>query len=251
MRYIVAISPSELNNTSIFSHYENITPAHTGFVVKRDGHLYSAHRNSGVIGGLMFITFETDTRRQFYERLAGEISFVYRKKGFTGIVVNGPSNIKVDNLLGVLYKRLTKNIYLASEINSSSECCRIVSSAISGGTLRELLQSQIGRYGLEKTAFAAELVRSDFELPAFSGTGKTLTLNETISLIEKYKTPSFYSSDLETNYFNYQTDNKAHIVLYDNSESMRKKIALAASLGISVCFLSYCDTKHIIENIIC
>ena len=42
MRYIIAINPSDFHTANIFSRYDDLTPAHTGFSVRSDGHLYAA-----------------------------------------------------------------------------------------------------------------------------------------------------------------------------------------------------------------
>lgn len=250
MRYIIAINPSDFHTANIFSRYDDLTPAHTGFSVRSDGHLYAADQAASIHGGLLFITFEGMPSNRGCERLASEISFVYRRAGASGIVINGYEDMNADNLIGLLNRRLGAKIYISSEVKSDAGCIRIVSTAVSGGTLSDMLSGYVSKYGADNIAAAAELVRSDFTLPAFSGSGRELSLSDTQELIQKYRTPSFYSTELETNYFNYRKDGNLHMVLYDNGRSLKRKISLAQSLGISECFLSYSETKSIIENII-
>lgn len=250
MHYIAAASASEYINTDFFQKHPSVTPAHTGFLVKSDGHLYSESGNSSISGGMMLISFECQPRVRSYDRLLSETVFVFRKKGFSGIIIDGPDGIDISQYLVRMFKGLTKNLIVSSGIPSPSGCVKAVSSAVSGGTLRQMLLDSIRAYGLKNICIAAELIRADFTLPAMDGKCSYMTLDETMSLIKRYKTPSFYSHDLETNYFSYKRDGKAHMVLYDNSESMIRKITLASSLGITKCLISYSDTKHIIGNII-
>ncbi len=249
MNYILAINPADYNSTDIFRSRPYLTPAITGLYVRRDGNLYISENIGSMEGCFLFITFEYNANIRNYERLAGEIIYVCRKYNTGGIILNGYEDTKADSLIRLLKKNIDIKIYISSEMKSSADCIKVVSSAISGGTLSDMLKSYGKVYGPEHIALAAELIRSDFTLPAFSGTGRELTLDQTRDIIEKYRTSSFYSSELETNYFTYKDSGKAHMVLYDNSYSIRRKILLGKSLGIREVFLNYGDTRNIIDRI--
>lgn len=250
MRFSAVISPEKYRETDIFKVHPRLNAAICGFAVRGDGHLYAKNNIPHDSSGYMFITFEALPQKRSIDRLGSEIVHICKKCGFAGIVLNGFKDMSADILITGLKRRGIENIFITGDMKSALTCCRIVSSAISGGTLRELLTKHVNEYGAENIALGAEFVRADFLLPALNGTGKELTLDETQALISKYRSPSFYSKDLETNYFSYKEGGNAHMVLFDNSRSIRGKAELALSLGITKCFIAYDETRHIIKNIL-
>lgn len=250
MKYIVAINQDDLPSFSPFIGRENVFPANTGYKIQQDGHLYYSKSDCYPARSVMFITIDPNVKFRRFDKLLSEILYAYRKSGSSGIVLNGCIGQNADGLISAIRRNLRTKIFIPSEMSGGAGALKIVSTSISGGTLGGLLRRYVSMYGNENTAVSAELVRSDFELPAFSGTGHELTLSQTQELITSHRTPSFYSDELETNYFNYSSGGKAHIVLFDNGKSLRRKVALAESLGINYCFLSYSETKDILSKII-
>ena len=142
----------------------------------------------------------------------------------------------------------------------------LVTTAVSGGSLRRLLQEAVARHGAERIAVGVERVAMDFPLPCPSGVGTPLN-PEALSLLRRRGGGRvFFSEPLCAKYFTYdaaaylkrsgQPQSQAsrfppadggrvskhaepHFVLFDDEETLRQKIALARSLGISDIFLLY------------
>ena len=54
----------------------------------------------------------------------------------------------------------------------------------------------------------------------------------------------YYSRELAANYFTYPTERGTHFVLFDDAETLRRKVRLAESYGIREAFVMYpeiCD----------
>ena len=68
------------------------------------------------------------------------------------------------------------------------ECCPtahvLISSALSGGTLRQRLGEAMERFGADRVVLAVERMREDFPLPAPEGQGKRLSHDELDRLMQ-------------------------------------------------------------------
>ena len=246
MRYILVISQQDAEKSKVFSRYGNLFPAYTGYTVRSDGHLYSSGKMF-FRGGMLFITLSQkyDMRRNV--DLMREITTVCRRHSSAGIVLS--SQFDCSRLCEMLRRNLSCEIYSDCE-KCAPPCKIIISSAISGGSLRERLASASEKYGKENISLGIEPVRCDFTLPSYGGVGKSMTLYETQEQIRRYRVRSFYSDELCENYYTYRENGNAHMVLFDNSISIKRKIALSASLGISDVFMAYPDVSEILSGII-
>lgn len=109
----------------------------------------------------------------------------------------------------------------------------LISSAMSGGTLRQRLEEAVERYGAERTALAVEWMRSDFLLSSEGAAERELSEAELDALREKYAPKIYQTSELAAEYFTYSEDEHTHLVLFDTPESLRNKLELAQSMGIA------------------
>ena len=112
----------------------------------------------------------------------------------------------------------------------------VVSTALSGGTLRRRLEEVCRRFGPRRIALDLACVRADFSLPAPYGDGTALTTRQLAALREQR--PVFFSPELCARYFTYGQGGMTHFVLFDDADTLRRKMALAAELGIQTGFLT-------------
>jgi hypothetical protein len=108
----------------------------------------------------------------------------------------------------------------------------LISSALSGGTLRARLEEAIQTYGQTRVTLAVEPMAEDFALPSPTGQGKPLTGAELQQLMERLHPNVFYSTELCAHYFTFLQRGMPHFILFDNPGSVRKKVALAEQLGL-------------------
>lgn len=94
-----------------------------------------------------------------------------------------------------------------------------------------------------------ERVRMDFTLPAANGTGRELTPEAFSALAEAYRPRSFFSEALCAHYFTYQDKKGTHFVLYDDAVSIRRKLALAARMGIDSAFMFYPHVRDLVGEL--
>lgn len=108
----------------------------------------------------------------------------------------------------------------------------LLSSALSGGTLKARLEEAVSTYDRERVTLAMEPMREDFTLPASRGQGTTLTPEALTTLRRQVRPTVFYSTELCAHYFTYLRRGVPHFVLFDTPGSLEKKRLLAGSLGL-------------------
>lgn len=119
----------------------------------------------------------------------------------------------------------------------------LVGTAISGGTLRGLLEEAIEKHGAKRLAVGIERVAMDFPLPCPSGEGKPLTPDALARLRRHSRTAVFFSEALCAKYFTYRSGAETHLVLFDDEDTVHRKQKLARELGIEDVFLMYSPYK--------
>ena len=105
----------------------------------------------------------------------------------------------------------------------------VVSTALSGGTLRQRLRDACRRFGARRLALDLACVRMDFSLPAPYGTGTALTPQQLTEL--RGRRTVFFSPELCARYFTYEQSGMTHFVLFDDADTLHRKIALGTESG--------------------
>lgn len=108
----------------------------------------------------------------------------------------------------------------------------MISSAISGGTLKARIMEAMNAYGSERVTLCVERMSEDFVMPAPTGSGSPLTPAALNDLMKRVHPSVYYSAELCAHYFTYANGGKVHFVLFDNQGSIRKKLFLAKQLGV-------------------
>lgn len=127
----------------------------------------------------------------------------------------------------------------------------VVSTALSGGSLRQRLSEAAAAYGPERVALGLEWVAEDFALPALNGAGTRLERSELDRLLSERSPAVYFNHDLCAHYFTYMnTGQSAHFVLYDDASSMAKKLHIAAELGIREGFLPQPQSEALLRNLL-
>ena len=196
-------------------------------------------------GGLLYLAIETPLRGNA-EALTAQLLRECAARRYQGVVADLP-----DGCAGwaqALERALTQRqltLYLPEQHAIAVPRARVlVSTAISGGTLRERLESAVRRYGAERTVAALERRAEDFPLPCRTGCGRALTAEELIQLRRKVQANVYWSPELCARYFTYVQEQRPHFVLFDDRETMRAKRKTAQAVGISVCMATWADLQE-------
>ena len=89
------------------------------------------------------------------------------------------------------------------------------------------------RFGESRVALALEKRAEDFYLPSPTGSGQPLNEQELEALRERLRPSVFFSGELCARYFTYMSrDNGAHFVLFDDGDTLARKLDVARGLNI-------------------
>ena len=130
-----------------------------------------------------------------------------------------------------------------------SNACILVCTALSGGTLQELLSEAKLRYGAQNLALDCQRLAMDFTLPNRQGEGTPLSQKELAALRGRYGSPSFFSKELGANYFTYYENSHAHFVLFDTVQTLHYKLQIGQENGIKTSFFMYPEISDILNEL--
>lgn len=122
----------------------------------------------------------------------------------------------------------------------------LLGSAVSGGDFREYLKEWTLKRSGGKLALDVERLRMDFRLPSPSGTGTPLSAQE---LQKRLPPVTFFSPELCARYFTYIRDQEPHFVLYDDAETLNRKVRIAGELGFAAAFFMWPEVEDIAGKI--
>lgn len=127
----------------------------------------------------------------------------------------------------------------------------MISSALSGGSLRQRLADVIDKRGAERVALAVEWVCHDFSLPSPDGQGRPLQPEALQALMERWAPQVYFSDALCAHYFTYMSrESGGHFVLFDDPASLRKKLQVAAQLGIPQAVVPYPQVSRCLDALL-
>ena len=204
-------------------------------------------------GGIMVITGYPEDPRGDPSPLCRVILAECARRNFQGLLldIDRPSPI-YEQLTRQLAHGLTRRgvrLFLPEHLAPHAPGCRVlIPSALSGGSLELRLREAAAQYGADRVVLAVERTAEDFTLPAPDGCGQPLGPDEPEALMRTHHTRSHFSTPLCARYFTYQNGNSLHLVLYDNKETLLKKIACARSCGISRFLLPWDDISPFYQD---
>lgn len=221
--------------------------AHTVYRMGDGPHLFRAKSPVVPRGGLMVIDDNGFRQGEEAEPFCNEVLRECAARRFSGVVCRfeGKPRQEVSRTLhrlGELCGRRGLSCYLPEAYGALGVGRVLISTAISGGTLRGRLEDAKARWGGERIALWVERVAEDFILPSPRGAGAPLTQAELRRLREEQGADSYFSAELCARYFTYMAGDVGHFVLFDDGVSIARKLAVGEELGITTAFLPYGET---------
>jgi hypothetical protein len=173
--------------------------------------------------------------------------------GYKGVVlgIGGHPTLSQINFCRDLSSALSKydiDLYLPERFAAIIDSAKVlVPAQNTKGSFEAYLSSLLQKYGAARIALELERVYTDFALPVKSGVGAMLSQNSFDALSKNSST--FFSDTLCANYISYIKDRRAHLVIWDDADSLSLKLTAAGRLGIGTAFLYYPHVKDIISDI--
>lgn len=231
--------------------------AHMAYRVGGGPHLFRANIPVAVRGGLMVIDDAGFDGLGESTLFCQEVIRECASRNFDGIICDfeaRPFSIlgKIVAELGELTHKRSWPLYVTEPYARYSDKARVlISSALSGGSLRQRLSEAAEQYGPRRTVLAIERVCRDFFLPSPTGQGVALSQEELKRRMDDQSPSVFFSSELCAYYFTYMSpQNGAHFILFDNAGSIRKKLQVARSLDISDAVAAYPQVSDLLPDIL-
>lgn len=186
-----------------------------------------------------------------HEALAAQIMRECRLMRYSGVSMGlgrpTPQLAAFAQRLALAAARTGVELYMPASYAGAGENVILLTTAQNlSGTYALNLRELCARYGAGRIALELERVRTDFALPARSGRG-TILSEGGISRLPP--SPAFYSRELEANYMTYISSGRAHLVIWDDLESITAKLRTAAKLGIGRAFFYYPHVRDIVDKI--
>lgn len=253
LKLILTAPPEQVQGALSFG----LPVAHMAYRVGPGLRLLRSQLPVSVHGGLLMADDRSFDGEGEPAELCQEIMHECAGRGFDGILLD--FELPPSPLLGRLIAELAKlagrkgwQLYAPEAYASfSSKTKIIISSAISGGSLYQRLAETVEKYGAGRVVLGVERMAEDFFLPAPSGKGRPLTREALRQYLAERSPSVFYSRELFASYFTYMSrQSGAHFVLFDDAESIRKKLLLASKLKIRDAVLAYPQMDDLIGQVL-
>lgn len=247
MQFILAAAPMVTREASRCCG----TLAHAAYRIGGDSTLLRQNSMQAK-GGLLAVSDRGAPRVEDPEALCAAVLRECNRRAFRGVVLDFEEAPRRDlaAFVQTLEKALQssqKALYLPERYaEAGGNTILLLCTAISGGDYTQRLREAADRYGgAKRLALDVQRLRMDFALPAPTGEGTPLTDEELRRLTDREQPAVFFSPSLCARYFTYARDGQAHFVLFDDAETMNRKVKIAASLGFSAAFFMWPEVRDI------
>lgn len=251
MQIFVTAAPDQLHEAGRYTR----RLAHAAYRVGPEGRLLRRNQLSRARGGLMVLDDGDCGPIQDRDALCREVWRECVSRGFFGATADFERPVSQDRLafllsLSQLFARGGRRLYVPEAYGPRLPLAHVlICTALSGGSLRRRLEEAAGRFGPGRLALDLQRLRMDFPLPCPSGEGRPITGEALAALLEKKRPAVFYSADLCARYFTCLREGESHFILFDDGETISRKIRLGSELGIPDGFLLYPESQDLLPQL--
>lgn len=251
MQIYLAVTPDRLRQALSYTD----RPAHVAYRVGQDGHLTRHSLLAATRGGLMVLGDGELSAVRDAAALCREVWRECGNRGYTGVAADFEGPVTDGQTaflcrLGEVLSRNRRQLYVPEPYGRLAPTAKVlISTALSGGTLRQRIEEAAKIYGMERIAFDLQRLRMDFPLPCPAGEGKALTGEELAGLLERREPSVFYSGDLCAKYFTYTENGAGHFVLFDDADTLLRKIRMGRELGAAMGLLQFPEVEDLLPQL--
>lgn len=252
-RLILAAPPAQLPAVLTFG----LPVAHMAYRIGADLRLLRTAIPASVRGGLMMVDDAEFDDRGDITQFCRELLHECAAHSFDGVILDlehAPSPMLgrlVAELAGHTAKRGWPLYVPEAYASFSDKTSILISSALSGGSLTQRLTEAAAQYGAGRIALGVERVAEDFYLPSPSGQGTPLSRQALAKRILERSPSLFFSNELCARYFTYMSKQSgAHFVLFDDADSIRRKLSIARKLKLQGAVLAYPQVDDLLPTIL-
>ncbi len=205
-------------------------------------------------GGLMFLTDTPESAYTDVPALCREIWRECASRCYAGAVaaLTPPLSEEKRSFLLSLSALLTRNnrrLYVPEAYGADLPQAQVlICTALSGGVLRERLEEAQERFG-PRLALDLQRLRMRFPLPCESGEGEALSGEALSGLLAKEAPAVYYSADLGAKYFTLHREGGCAFVLFDDADTLRRKVELGRTLGVRAGFFTFSEVRDLLPRL--
>lgn len=233
----------------------NVISAHLAYRVGRGPRLLRARGAIPPGGGLMVVDDQGFDGQGPMGPFCQEVLRECLARNFSGVVLDFEGRLPPLAQLAVQLEDGLSRRGLALYVQEMyGHCTRrarvLIPSALSGGSLASRLEEAGERFGRDRLVLALQRSAEDFRLPAPTGSGLPLSRKELADRMARLRPSVFFSGELCARYFTYMSrENGAHFVLFDDGDTLRRKMEVARRLGVRTFIAPWADLEEYAEGL--
>ena len=252
MQNYLVVAPEEFRSAAPFGR----SFAHAAYHIGSDSTLLRQNLLLQTRGGILCVSDSQTPSIPDPEKLCAAVQRECSRRGYTGVFLDFEQALSPDRLIFV--RQLAAQCAAARRPLYVTERCAksapgtvpLISTAISGGNFAQYLQESASKHGRAvRAALDVQRLRMEFTLPSPTGCGRPLSGPELQQLMDREQPTVFFSEDLCARYFTYRHEGETRFVLFDDAETLSRKLRLGTELGFSAAFLLWSEIRDIAGKI--
>ena len=249
MPLYLATAPDRLDQARPYTAYL----AHAAYCIGENDRLTAPALPQQLRGGLMMLSDREAPAVRQPETLCRQVLRECACRGYTGVVLDFESaptadRVRLARQLGGLLRRQGKALFLPEDWGTYVENASVlICTALSGGSLRSRLEQAQARFAPRPVALDCQRLAMDFLLPSPNGEGAALTRRQLRQL--RQGRTVYFSEDLCARYFTYRTAHHTHFVLFDDADTIRRKLHTASELGIDTALVMLPEVDDLLDDL--
>ena len=247
MQLFLAVTPQEVRNASRFTR----SLTHVAYRIGPSSTLLRRDLLLDTRGGLLSVSDREAPAIDAPDRLAAAVLRECGRWNYGGAVLDFEEPAAQDRLAfaQVLCRQLSaaRRILFVPETYPVPGAVTLINTAVSGGSFLQHLQEAQSRYG--RIAMDVQRLAMDFSLPARTGQGKPLSQTQLRDLIKEHSPSVFFSPELCARYFTCLQNGAVHFILYDDADTLLRKIRTGAAQGIGTAFVMYPEVEDLLPRL--
>lgn len=245
MLLYLAVTPDDLHHAKTHTPYL----AHVAYRVGEGGHLLRAALPPQLRGGMAVLSDHEAPSSPWGEAMVQELLQECLQRNYAGVILDfenhAPQGSFVQLLDHTLHRYHRRLMVGEAYAPHTTYAAILINTALSGGTLSERLSQASAQYGAERLVLDLQRLAMNFPLPCPSGEGDVLSL-DTLHQLRQGRAV-FFSDELCARYFTYRRGNATRFVLFDDADTLRRKISMGEKLGIKEGCLMYPEVADLLD----
>ncbi len=249
MQLYLAATPDRLESARQYTRHL----VHVACRIGQGGHLLARPLPPWLRGGLVSLSDEGAPPLSAAAPLCRELLYLCGRRHFSGVVLDfeQPFRRDLEELCRQLERTLTASGYRLfvpeAYAAATSRSTILLCTALSGGTIEERMQGSVAQYGAHRLALDLQRLAMEFPLPCPSGSGTPLSIEALRQHMAGH--PVYFSSELCTRYFTRTQNGTTTFTLFDDGDTMKRKLSLAQNLGIEEALVMLPESEDLLGTL--